>query len=135
MTQTVGERLKISREKAGLSQQQLADQIGATRSAIAQVEGGTSNSLNAENLAKAARALRKNAVWLATGEGPETDVGALGETLGALTEEDRQQVFDFILYKIERTPVPYMAKETAKSYGDMIERMKADMAKKRNGDK
>jgi len=130
----VGDRLKRAREAAGLTQQQLAEKIGATRSAIAQVEGGMTNSLNAENLAKAAKELGKAAVWLANGEGPEQGLDAMGDALMHMSEEDRQQVFDFVLYKIERAPVPYTAQEKAQSYAAMIERLKKDMSeRKENG--
>lgn len=132
MIETVGERLKKAREAAGLSQQQLAEQIGATRSAIAQVEGGLSNSLNAENLAKAARKLGKTAVWLATGEGPESSSEVLSDALSALNDDDRQAAFDFILYKIDRASPAYIAQERAHHYTDMIERLKSDMRNRKS---
>lgn len=128
--QTVGERLRRAREQAGMTQEQLAREIGATRSAIAQVESGTSTSLNAENLAKAARCLGKSAVWLATGEGEEVAFDAIGQALSALTQDDQKQVFDFILYKIERGAVPY-AQQNGASYAAMIQRLKADMEARR----
>lgn len=133
--ESVGERLKRSRESAGLSQQELADEIGATRGAIAQVESGISGSLNAENLTKAARRLGKSAVWLATGEGQESSIDALGDALAALPEDDRQQAFDFIVYKIERAMPAYIEQDRAKTYTDMIERLKKDLTDKRSDKK
>jgi transcriptional regulator with XRE-family HTH domain len=130
---SVGDRLRQSREQAGLSQSQLAEEIGATRSAIAQVEAGISNSLNAENLAKAAQRLGKSAVWLATGDGPELSFDALGVVFAAMSAEDRQAAFDFIEYKIERPTVPYVSEKSAASYTAMIERLKDDMTRRING--
>lgn len=125
--ETVGERLRRSREAAGLSQEQLGSYIGATRSAVAQVELGISNSLNAENLAKAAHRLGKNAVWLATGEGEETSLEPLGEALNALPERDREEIFKFIRYKITTVMVPYATNEKAASYAAMVDNLVADM--------
>lgn len=129
--ESVGDRLKRAREAAGLSQEALAQKIGATRSAIAQVESGISNSLNAENLAKAAQALRRSAVWLATGSGPEHHMESLGEVLAHLPDTDQRQIFDYILYKIERANVPYVA-ESGASYASMIESLKADFERLRS---
>lgn len=128
---TVGDRLKASREQAGLSQTELATEIGATRSAIAQVESGISTSLNAENLAKAAQRLGKSAVWLATGQGEENSTELIGEMMADMPEDDRQQVFDFILYKLEKATPHYAEEKTATRYADMIERIKADMIKRK----
>jgi hypothetical protein len=44
---------------------------------------------------------------------------------------DAQQVFDFVLYKIEKAPTPYISQELAKDYTEMIERLKADMEKRK----
>lgn len=132
MAETVGERLRRARDEAGLTQEQLAQDIGATRSAISQVELGISNSLNAENLTKAAQRTGKNPKWLATGEGPENDPSALGAILQEFSDDTRQQTFDFIEYQIDRAK-DTLGADKVNSYHKMIERIKADMAKKKKG--
>ena len=99
---TVGDRLKRARMALDISQEMLGQRIGVSRSAIAQVESGISSSLNAENLAKAAQILGRNAVWLASGEGEEYSVEGLGEILRCLPGEDRKEVLNFISYKVAR---------------------------------
>jgi transcriptional regulator with XRE-family HTH domain len=131
---SVGERLKRAREEAKLTQQELAERIGATRSAIAQVESGTSTSLNAENLAKAAQALGKSAVWLATGEGREHDLAAqMAPLLDVLDGNQIRTTVQFFLYQVEQAMPAYVVdSQKAKSYTNMIERLKRDMGE-RNG--
>lgn len=128
---TVGDRIKRCREavKPKLTQQALAVAIGVTRSAIAQVEGGLSNSLNAENITKAAQFLGKNPLWLATGEGPENASNAVNDALDAMPDANRQQTFDFILYQFEKTKDIYS--ERPGEYANMIERIKADMERRK----
>lgn len=130
--ETVGDRLKKCREAAQpkITQQALAAAIGVTRSAIAQVEGGLSNSLNAENITKAAQFLGKNPLWLATGQGPENASSVVSDALDALPEENRQQVFDFLLYQIDRAETGVLNEKPGR-YADMIERIKADMVRRR----
>jgi transcriptional regulator with XRE-family HTH domain len=129
--ESVGDRLRRAREAAKLSQEALAQKIGVTRSAIAQVEGGISNSLNAENLARAAQALRKSSMWLATGQGAEHPTDILTEVLGHLPNTDQREILDYILYKVERATVPYAAQNGA-SYATMIEALKADFERLRS---
>lgn len=131
---TVGDRLRTARLAAGLSQQQLADVIGATRSAIAQVEGGITNSLNAENLAKAAKHLGKTAVWLATGEGPEDGEAMLNEVMHALPGDAQVQILDQLIYRIEKAAPAYIEQTRATSYVQMIEALKKDLRERKSGD-
>jgi transcriptional regulator with XRE-family HTH domain len=53
----VGQRILDARTEGGLTQQQLADQVGLTRSSIANIEAGR-QSFDALQLAQFARALR-----------------------------------------------------------------------------
>lgn len=128
--ESVGDRLKCCREAAKLTQQALADAIGVTRSAIAQVEGGISNSLNAENITKAATRLGKNPLWLATGEGPEDASSAVSDALDALPPENRQQAFDFILYQLDRAETNVLNDRPGR-YLSMIDRIKTDMERRK----
>lgn len=127
--ETVGTRLKRCRQAAKMTQEAVGKAIGATRSAIAQVELEISNSLNAENIARAAKLFGKNALWLATGEGPEDASDALNEALDALPDGPRQQAFDFLLYQIDKAREIYS--DRPGHYADMIERIKADMDRRK----
>lgn len=132
MEETVGDRIKRLREERQprLTQEALAKAIGVTRSAIAQVEGGISNSLNAENITKAARYFGRNPLWLATGEGPEFASDAVSEALDALPDDNRQQAFDFILYQVEKAK--HVFSERPADYTRMIERITKDMERRKN---
>ena len=124
--ETVGDRLRRARLEMKLSQEDLANDIGATRSAIAQVESGISTSLNAENLARAARRLGKSAVWLATGEGEEDAFESVIEAVQEMPDPNRKQTIDFILYQLQNYVVPYLEQPRARHYEEMIERLKRD---------
>lgn len=132
--ETVGDRIKRLRlaVQPRLTQAALAKAIGCTRSAIAQVEGGMSNSLNAENIAKAAQYFGRNSVWLATGEGPEYPSDAVSEALEALPVEGRQQTLDFIFYQIERAKDVFT--DRPGGYTRMIERITKDMQRRKSAD-
>lgn len=102
MDEPVGDRLRKARTANGLTQDELAADIGVTRGAISAVETGHSGSLNAENLTAAARRLGVAPAWLSEGKGPEIDPAALGEALAALPAEGRAQAFDYLLYVVEK---------------------------------
>jgi len=63
------DRIKKAREYGKLSQPALAKFVGVSRQAVMQWEDGTTKSLDAENLVRAARATGVDSFWLATGEG------------------------------------------------------------------
>lgn len=73
MKSTLGERIKKSRESAGLTQAQLGSHCDVSRVAVSQWESGDTKSLKVDNLLKAARVLKKSFRWLAEGKGPEDD--------------------------------------------------------------
>lgn len=68
-----GKRLATAFEMSGFRPREvralLADAISATPQAISQVLKGETKALTAENNARAARFLKVDAYWLATGEG------------------------------------------------------------------
>lgn len=68
---TLGERVRIARERRGLTQQELATRAGCSQGAIGNVETGERQSLR--NLVKVARALRVSTDWLYDRHGPEPD--------------------------------------------------------------
>jgi transcriptional regulator with XRE-family HTH domain len=126
---TVGDRLRRCRDEAGLSQDALGKAIGVTRSAISQCELGMSNSLTAENLTKAAIRLGKNPLWLATGDGPEDDPGAIGTILEALPEESRTQAVEYIAFLAGKAKAYWG--DRASDYDKMMEKIIADMEKRK----
>ncbi len=69
MHSTFSERLEASLWSARKDRQQLAEALSISVQAIGQVLSGKTKALNAENTAKAARYLRVDPYWLATGEG------------------------------------------------------------------
>lgn len=131
-TSTGSSRLKEARDAAGLSQAKLAELVGVSRAAVNQWENGDIKSLRPENLFKVARALNCSAEWLATGNGSKEPVEIIANAVDALEPADRQAVFDFIQYKIDRAP-NIVASESVSRYHAMIERIVQDMKKRTEG--
>ncbi|MCX2780401.1 LexA family protein [Microbulbifer thermotolerans] len=69
MKTTVGDRLRYARKAAKMTQQQLADRIGITKSAVSQVELGMSKGLSHTSLVRACRVLNLSPEWLSEGIG------------------------------------------------------------------
>jgi transcriptional regulator with XRE-family HTH domain len=69
MADSIGDRIKIARKKAGLTQQKLAERVRVSRAAVAQWESGETKGLKPENLVLAAEKLAISIKWLAIGEG------------------------------------------------------------------
>lgn len=64
------DRIKLAREKAKLTQKELADRVGIRPQAVSQWESGDTKSLRGPSLARAAEALDVSPLWLSDGEGP-----------------------------------------------------------------
>jgi phage repressor protein C with HTH and peptisase S24 domain len=73
---TLSERLKQARLEAGLSQAELAKQLGAGQSTIASIENGRNQSSG--RLVDIAQLLNVNPAWLASGQEPRRPVPASG---------------------------------------------------------
>lgn len=69
MAESVGDRIRIAREAAGLSKSDLAREVGVSASSVTQWESGETKKLEGENLVMVAIATAVNPVWLATGKG------------------------------------------------------------------
>lgn len=69
---TLPERLRWALEHTGMDQVSLARHVGITKGAVGQWVSGDTAHIRPEHLFKAARALRVEAEWLGTGEGPRT---------------------------------------------------------------
>jgi transcriptional regulator with XRE-family HTH domain len=79
------ERLTAAMKRANVNGAELGRAIGVTSQAISLILSGTSRALTAENTAKAARFLKVDHYWLATGEGHIT-TPPQGEALGITPE-------------------------------------------------
>lgn len=64
----ISERLKSAREKAGLTQDELANAAGVTQGTVANIESGLRKS--PRELLAIARAINVHAEWLKSGKGP-----------------------------------------------------------------
>ena len=64
------DRVKLARERAKLTQKELADRVGIRPQAVSQWESGDTKSLRGPSLARAADALGVNPIWLSDGDGP-----------------------------------------------------------------
>lgn len=69
-TSEYGQRLNAARTAAGITQQQLADMVGLSRSSVANIEGGRQAPL-AEQVIQHADVLGIDPHWLLTGRGPD----------------------------------------------------------------
>lgn len=108
-----GSRLEHALELAHKTRGDLARHLGVSTQAIGQVITGSTKSLTAENSARAARFLRVDHHWLATGEGePRTaplasplaqDIARLFDQVPA-TERDR--LYAMIPYTIALATAP-----------------------------
>jgi len=76
MPSTFGQRLELALKLAEKDRSALAEATDLTVQAIGQVIQGKTKALTAENSAKAARFLKVDSYWLATGEGKPRPVGA-----------------------------------------------------------
>ena len=69
---TLAERLNTSLARAGKTQQDLADELGITKSAVNHWCKGKSKGIAKMHLPTVARILSVDAVWLQTGEHTQT---------------------------------------------------------------
>jgi phage repressor protein C with HTH and peptisase S24 domain len=65
--ETIGARIRVAREAAGMSKSDLAREVKVSPSAVTQWEDG--GGIEGENLVRVAMATTVNPVWLATGKG------------------------------------------------------------------
>lgn len=73
--ETFSSRLRWALEQKGISQSELARQIGVNRAAINYWIKGKTKEVEGTNLAKAANILEVNALWLVSGKGPQKPGG------------------------------------------------------------
>lgn len=75
-----GRRLAHARIHTGLSQTELADEFGRSRSSIANIEAGRQR-LNADDIITIANLLDTDPVWLFTGDTPTTPAVPVARTV------------------------------------------------------
>lgn len=80
------DRIKLAREKAKLTQKELADRVGIRPQAVSQWESGDTKSLRGPSLARAAEALSVSPIWLSDGDGPMQNYGVRDEVYTAPPE-------------------------------------------------
>ena len=69
LTRTIGARITVAREAAGLTQRELAERAGLTQHvSVSRYERGVARP-DLETAARLARALEVSLDWLATGQG------------------------------------------------------------------
>jgi len=106
--ETVGERLKAARARAQMTQDQVAQRVGVSRSVISQWETGLIQNIAAAHLAGCAKVLRVSLDWLLSGidsevcesEAPRYGADNAEELLRAwqmLTASQRAHYLDEIL--------------------------------------
>lgn len=99
-------RIKQARQLAGLTQQQLANQIGLTRNYVAILESGQREPSD-RTVADLARVMGVREKWLKTGEGdmlltsPSDDIAA---AFGSLAAMHNPVIDGFALWLKSRTP-------------------------------
>ena len=129
MVTTIGDVISEALELLAKSQMWLAEQVVVSPQAV--TKWLQTGKISRENATDVARVLGISIDALLGGISPE---GAkTGQVIDALPEESQQQVLDFILYQIDRNE-GFFATEPKKAahYSDMIDRIKADMAARRN---
>ena len=98
---TFGEKLRAARQRAGLTQRELAARVDARNNSVCNWEKGR-NKPDADTIGALARALNVRADYFFDGE-PTEELSelefALHGALRALDEADKQDVLDFIRYK------------------------------------
>jgi transcriptional regulator with XRE-family HTH domain len=82
------DRLSAAITHAKATPKLLAVELGVSVQAVGQVLSGSSRALTAENCARAARYLRVDGFWLATGEGSMTPNGAQSDMALSQQEKD-----------------------------------------------
>jgi len=96
----LSERIKLAMERAGVSQVELARACGVKPPSVHGWLSGKSKFLRGENLLQAARVLRVNQNWLATGQG-SIEPNEPAALYGATDQRPRLPEFD-----INVSPVP-----------------------------
>jgi transcriptional regulator with XRE-family HTH domain len=85
-------RLKWARKRAGVSQQQIADQCGLSNRTISALERGTAAGILGNNLYCVSDFIRVNPRWLVTGLGSPDDADSLGAEIEKMPPEQQEVI-------------------------------------------
>lgn len=110
----LGDRLRIALKEAGKTQQELADYLGISKSAVSAQMLGSTKEISAKNLFRAARFLGVEPEWLGTGKGPRTP----GERLATEATEAADLEVRQIVKKI--TALPPKSRHALKTFLESI---------------
>lgn len=94
--QAIASRLKVARERAGLTQGQVAKMLGLHRPSVSEIEAGR-RGVPAEELAAMAKLYRVSVDWVAGTEMPDPDRDRLelaARELSRLKKEDLDRLLD-----------------------------------------
>lgn len=113
-------RIRTARVRAKLSQTQLADTLGVSRSAVSQWERPTGADPKTLNMGRIATALHINYEWLATGRGPKRP--------GEQHQDPEQIPGDFALDELESRLLHGFRQLSGRKKGaivDLIEKLRS----------
>jgi transcriptional regulator with XRE-family HTH domain len=96
--QSVGQRIKAAREKAGLTQSELATQLGYTSPTAISLIEADERSVKVETLQKIAELLHQDVNYLATGTNNTPSVRAALRADDSFNAQDVKQIESFIDY-------------------------------------
>lgn len=96
----IAKRIALARERAGLSQNQLAKIMGYHRPTISEIEAGRRN-VSAEEINKFSSILKVDVNWLLCSDTEKIDIDLdriqlAARELGKLKDEDLKRVLDFL---------------------------------------
>lgn len=106
---TIGNRIKTKRKELGLTQQQLADRLGKTKSAICRVEKDVEQNLTLDRVSDFANALNCDVSYLMGWEVPSDKIEAkdkaereieFEELFSNLKEQDQKEIIELMKFKI-----------------------------------
>lgn len=96
MNAQIGGRIKTAREKAGLSQTQLAKELGyETATAVSLIEAGE-RKVKAEDLQKASEVLHRDVAYFLGQENRPVDIKVALRADKDLSDKDKEAVMHFI---------------------------------------
>lgn len=99
MESTLSERMKETREAAGLSKAAFAKKMGVSRTTVTYWKDGTIKNVRPTNLFKAARIGNLSPEYIGMGDCKKTRTLVVDDVLNELALSQRLAVFDYIDYQ------------------------------------
>lgn len=104
---TLADRIKAERKANKLTQQELADKIGTSKSSVCQWETGFTMKIDGLNLIMAARTLNVNPDWLLTGKGEKRPIQFFIDYSNRLEKECKSQQQLLSALGVQESPAYY----------------------------